>query len=494
VYGAGISSAWGTLWAATLLVFRDAKTEFKRLERRDVVGDGDGSESNGDEGPSTTQHSLRRKADTTDLRKRAQLAQQRDDSKPRPEHHDVKYIWQSYPPPSSSFWHRLCWNADLLTNFRGSGWNWRISGLPSLPAHVQQSLSQTSSQPTIKDTPISHLGIRRYDTVPPLLKHNIALLIRHYLTIDLILTLMHHDAYFSTGHHSTPAPSYATTILAPFPPVLLKIYRLLLSMLMVSTCLKFACALGPPTFSYLLSATHSPLRHAPSPLHRLAFMRISSSPWLYPDAFGPYANVFVLGLRGWWGAWWHQLFRFAFQTAGEVAVDGVGVKRESTAGKVVQAFVVFFVSGCVHASGSVILSARREEARPLRGAMMFFVVQHVGVMLEMGVRVVWRRVVGDGKVRSGPDGRGVGERVVTTRVLGAVRFVWVHVWFYFTAGLLVDDFARSGIWTFEPIGVSVFRGLGLGVQGDGWWCWGGGGPMAWWYDGGKRPWLSGFAF
>lgn len=496
VYGAGISSAWGTLWAATLLVFRDAKTDFRRLERR-KVGRAELNSASSDNGSvSPSSHVLHKKGDESNLRRRARLSEHGPETDNQVDKNDLEYIWQSYPT-NSTFWHRLRWNADLLTNFRGSGWSWRISGLPSLPLQVQEPLSRTSAsssstEDSIKDVPVSHIGIQRYDSLPPLLKHNVLFLIRHYLTIDLILTLMHHDPYFYSGVHSTPAPSYLASVLAYLPhalvPVLVKIYRLLLSMLMVSTCLKFACALGPPTFCYLLSASSSPLRNAPYPFNKLAFMTISSSPWLYPDAFGPYSNVLSRGLAGWWGAWWHQLFRFAFQSAGEFAVDGVGVDRKSMLGKVVQAIVVFFVSGCVHASGSLMLSARSEGAKPVTGAMLFFMVQPIGIMIEMGVRAWWKQAT-----RGQEKDKETEKKALPVWVLGAVRFVWVHVWFYFTAGLLVDDFARSGVWTFEPLSVSIFRGLGMGVQGDGWWCWGGG-AMTWWYDGGHRWWLTGFAF
>jgi len=62
---------------------------------------------------------------------------------------------------------------------------------------------------------------------------------------------------------------------------------------------------------------------------------------------------------------------------------------------------------------------------------------------------------------------------------------------YFTAPLLVDDFARGGIWLFEPVPFSLFRGLGLGSEGDGWWCCGGG-LVEWrsgegWWDTGIAP-------
>lgn len=51
-----------------------------------------------------------------------------------------------------------------------------------------------------------------------------------------------------------------------------------------------------------------------------------------------------------------------------------------------------------------------------------------------------------------------------------VRLVYVHVWFYHTAPLLMDDFARGGLWLYEPAPISPLRALGLGVRGDGWWC------------------------
>jgi hypothetical protein len=54
-----------------------------------------------------------------------------------------------------------------------------------------------------------------------------------------------------------------------------------------------------------------------------------------------------------------------------------------------------------------------------------------------------------------------------------------------------DDFARGGVWLFEPIPVSPLRGLGFGQEGDRWWCWGHIGVG--WYTG-KHWWESGIAF
>ncbi len=73
--------------------------------------------------------------------------------------------------------------------------------------------------------------------------------------------------------------------------------------------------------------------------------------------------------------------------------------------------------------------------------------------------------------------------------------VFLLLWFYVTGPLLADDFARGGIWLFEPVPVSVVRGLGFGLNEEGWWCWGEGGGkwVGWWSDrsGRGRWWRSG---
>ena len=53
------------------------------------------------------------------------------------------------------------------------------------------------------------------------------------------------------------------------------------------------------------------------------------------------------------------------------------------------------------------------------------------------------------------------------RKIGNAGFV--VLWLYFTGPLLADDFARAGVWLFEPVPVSFVRGF----MGEGWWKWGG---------------------
>ena len=70
-----------------------------------------------------------------------------------------------------------------------------------------------------------------------------------------------------------------------------------------------------------------------------------------------------------------------------------------------------------------------------------------------------------------------------------MNFIFILTWFYHTGPLIADDLARGGIWMFEPIPLRLLRGgLGLGVKGDGWWCWKG--PWLAWYTDDTR-WQSG---
>jgi hypothetical protein len=108
--------------------------------------------------------------------------------------------------------------------------------------------------------------------------------------------------------------------------------------------------------------------------------------------------------------------------------------------------------------------------------MTFFLLQAVGVAGEV---LITQLVKSTGVPQYLP-----------TWLKRTFTFVYVHVWFYYTAHLLCDDFTLGGVWLFEPIPVSLFRGLGLGVKGQGWWCWDG--QVARWHTG-NRWWKSGIA-
>jgi hypothetical protein len=128
----------------------------------------------------------------------------------------------------------------------------------------------------------------------------------------------------------------------------------------------------------------------------------------------------------------------------------------------------------VHAAGSLTCAG---PTRPVRGPLAFFLLQALGVFVEGAVAQAL------GTQRRGP-----------AWAMRVWRFAYVHTWFYYTAHLLCDDFASGGIWLFEPVPVSLFRGLGFGADPrDGWWCWGGVLDVLRWHRG-ETWWGSGIAF
>ncbi|KAK8213274.1 hypothetical protein M8818_002572 [Zalaria obscura] len=131
-FGVGLISAWSILWCAVMLVFNDAQTDFKRIERRERDLDRTSSAQTSPQNGSTTQ------GNGSALRKRHPTAGQENGtsntgpgSTQRPAQREGTFTWQTYP--SSPFIERMDWVADLFCNFRGMGWNWRIACLPPPP-------------------------------------------------------------------------------------------------------------------------------------------------------------------------------------------------------------------------------------------------------------------------------------------------------------------------------------------------------------------------
>lgn len=154
-------------------------------------------------------------------------------------------------------------------------------------------------------------------------------------------------------------------------------------------------------------------------------------------------------------------------------------KRRALNEKLIQALVAFSVSGFIHACGSYTQMA---PTRPLSGPFFFFILQAVGIILQ---RLLVRSVLP------------VTFHFPLSRLPRWLRrtsnFLFVAVWVLITGPLMAEDFARGGIWHFEPVPISPLRWvLGLwAVESVGdWWCWRG--PLvSWWeeYDSsGKLVW------
>ncbi|CAG8235616.1 unnamed protein product [Penicillium salamii] len=122
--------------------------------------------------------------------------------------------------------------------------------------------------------------------------------------------------------------------------------------------------------------------------------------------------------------------------------------------RVVYMAVSFYISGLIYACGS---STQILSIYPVSGPFLFFALQGVAVMAEQFFKTA------------------IFFRLLLSQTLRWVRrtanFLFVYCWLMTSGGLIADDFARGGLWLMEPISVSPLRGLGFGLQDEGWWCW-----------------------
>ncbi|KAK3071071.1 hypothetical protein LTS18_014937, partial [Coniosporium uncinatum] len=116
-FGVGLINAWSILWCGTILVWNDAQTDFRRIERLEG--------SLGQSRPKT------KKEANGSVKRNGATASSAQHGTVGPSKRTGKLAWQDYPV--SPFIERMDWVADVFCNFRGMGWNWRISGLPPPP-------------------------------------------------------------------------------------------------------------------------------------------------------------------------------------------------------------------------------------------------------------------------------------------------------------------------------------------------------------------------
>ncbi|KAF2484726.1 membrane bound O-acyl transferase family-domain-containing protein [Neohortaea acidophila] len=420
--GVGLLSAWGVLWVAAIMVVNDCQTDWVRLER------GKATETNGVQKGGGLNDTMERSSNSTETHPKATAEGRELPS---------QIEWQSYP---ASFRDRIDWVADVFCNFRGVGWSWQTSGIPPPPQPIESTAAHTRL-PEDGAITTSRTGIRRFNNKHALLKTTALKLLGGYFALDLIVTLMHRDPYF-WGYAAPPYPPAPTylPILVQTSPILTKSYRLTLGLMGLYTALSQAFALGPLFFCAVLGPARIGLR---------------GESWMNPaDMFGSYACVFDQGLAGWWGGWWHQTFRFGFETVGHRVLSALGIERKSKTGRTVALFVAFFLSGCVHAAGSY---TQLGETRPLLGPMRFFLLQAVGILVQVWLTEYLHRMPG---VRSSPRW-----------VRRLANFVYVHVFLFWTGPLLLDDFTNGGCFLYEPVAFSPLRALGFGAKDDGWFCW-----------------------
>lgn len=449
-YGIGLMYTWGIIASGYLLVFNDLGTAFKRLERRNI------KEKNGtvtenspqSDGSVATGTNCRDKPESSGLNKRIWGVNgpaiiptgEKQEHQGQPQY---MLVWQGFP---ESFLHRLDWAIDLVTSFRGVHWNWRISSLPKHEIPLKDS-SNPASSIMWASPPFAMQALRRQATRD---------FIVQYLFLDLAKTITITDPYFhGSATLSSPSPwSFLTdsTTLTYF-------VRLLISLASILAALTFIFSLSPFLFPLL------PPSITLAPLHE---------PALYPPYWGPFgASVLDKGLPGFWGKWWHQIFRFGLSEPSRYLISTLDLQPRSQLARVISVLTAFALSGSIHALGSYTSFL---PSRPFSGSFAFFMLQGVGVLGQPAfLKLVSANIYDTQRLPS------------WLRRLGNGLFV--VIWLLLTGPLLTNDFARCGVWLFEPLPVSLFRGL----LGQGWWCWSGQRMMWWTGRAGQSWWRKGIA-
>lgn len=476
-YAVGLMQAWGIIWNLTLLVFMRPQFDAERVERRrarprgnaqvGVNGSTNGharvsdAKENGRPVQNGDVHAVTRvngsskgpaqnsNARETEVGKAVDVP---DEDIAKSLAQGYEYYWQSYPE-NASFLARLDWSFDLVTSFRGTGWNWCI---PVVPHFSKPGKPQSGELVDLGSIPeFTPQGYRRFTTRQGWLRSELLSFIAGFLVLDALSVVMMKDPYFILGPEYTesPVPITLPPLLAALPPRLLFLYRSLTSSAGVLTAIYVVMGF----WQLICALALRPLLGSQSDL------------WHYPTLFGGFThNVLDRGLAGFWGGWWHQTFRVAF---GAPAAWLAG--PENRPGKATAGFFAFAQSGFLHALGSAsCLPPSRPWAPPI-----FFMLSWVGILLQS-------TVCGLPPVRKGI-------RALPRWLRRAGNLAFVSAWLIATQYWMLDDIARSGIWLLEPVPVSLFRALGFGEPGDHWWRW------TWdelpWLYAGAHWWDSGIA-
>jgi hypothetical protein len=446
-FATGLISAWGVVWAFTWLVWMNPQRDAKRVQRRKVApkiehnGVTNGS-AGGDMG---NRSGISVQNGDAEIRKRTQANGHAKEEQGNGHisakeaanalasisasggEAGVEYYWQSYP---STLRERFPWVIDLLVNFRGPGWNWAIPPLPALPPHVKTQLGENIDAASW--TGVSSIGLRRFNTRRELFFSRVPRFILGYLALDMLKIVMKTDPYYTFGPNAYALPPHLQVL----SPMALRFLRQLISSIPIIISLEMVFYIAPLLISLLFGP-------------RVFGLRAES--WYYPSTWGSFSNILTKGLNGLWGSWWHQTFRFVFSAPTNYFIREGYFSPKSTTAKISAIFFAFGISGFLHSGGSI---SQLPETHPTH-ATIFFILQALGILIQSTLCSIFHHHI----------------KRLPKSVRKAGNLLFTIGWLFETGYWLTDDFARGGIWLYEPIPISILRGLGYGDEGDSWWCW-----------------------
>ncbi|KEF58639.1 uncharacterized protein A1O9_06565 [Exophiala aquamarina CBS 119918] len=476
-YGIGLCAVWGAIMSGALMLFNDPERDFWRLEAREIQLD----DSSLVHHASTIVSAPRAASSHVDVRRRkvpsvytaTNIEQNEVPGSTEPANKPYQLVWQGFPY-NAEWIHVIDWTVDLVTGFRGVNWNHRIPTLAGIDAPIPPMPTRG------QEKPISEVNLESKPTAIPrrtlqaLQRRAVQDFLFSYLMLDVLKTSMVTDPYFlGLGDLNSPSPWLWLSHLTEAVPFATRFLRLGMSMAGVVAALTFIFSLSPLFFTLVLPALVDVPKVTKSPL---------LEPWLYPPQWHPLTtSVLHTGLAGFWGKFWHQMFRYGFSQPSRVLIRRLELDPSGNGARIIQLLTAFALSGSVHAAGSF-TAFSLVQTHPVSGSLLFFILQAFGVFTQtLGVKILHTQIP---MTKSLPQ-------VVRQTANAAVTLGFL----YFTGPLLANDFAQSGIWLFEPVPVSILRGLGFGPGGkdEGLWAWSQDGStwVGWWT--GRGWWETGLA-
>ncbi|TQS35368.1 hypothetical protein Golomagni_04213 [Golovinomyces magnicellulatus] len=414
-YPAGLLSAYVIMLSWTWLIFKRPQWDAKRIQKIQVKPTIDIKSTSQLVMKSPTEENTR---EQNSSKSPSSMATQTDTSKSYiNDKNTFKYYWQSYP---ENLGDRIFWVSDLLFNYRGPGWNWAISSLPSPPLEV---LSKLEGSVPGKSFSNASLDENKYlNSRWGLLFSRLSCCFLCLITLDVLEKIMAKDPYFLLGPNSYALPPH----LKALPPSILQLYRLLLTAVAIIAGISNAFSQAAIVFSFLLG---------PLVLGQRA------DPWYYPSEWGSFSDVLQKGFGGLWGNLWHQSFRACFTTPTRYLIEKGFIKPSSLTAQVTSLFFAFGLSGFLHWAGSVTVLG---NTNPFH-IVIFFALQGVGILLQ---RLFCNNIF--------PY-----TRIFPKYIRYTGNLIFTMIWLYMTGSLVADDFARSGVWILNLTPFSVLERLGF---------------------------------
>ena len=349
---------------------------------------------------------------------------------------EPEILLEPIPPPGII--RRFFRVIDLLGSMRLFQWKKRLEREPAggpptssfLSAHTPESLSA------------SHCWTK---------------LLAIYLLVDIMKTIVASDPYF-WGFVDAEGPEHLPFWLRP--SICTRAYRLLTAFIIIYLAIELIATIGHLVFIHLLGPR---------------IVGTWANPALYRQHFGPPSSIYLRGLRGFWGTFWHQFFRGTFVGPVRKIAEYFDMSNVSGYTALMYLFVPFWLSGIVHACGSYTLWG---HTRPL-DAFMFFFWQPPAILVQLALT---RTLSLSLPLLSRPR--------LQRAIMTGFNVVTTIGFLFLTFGLLADDYARGGLFLSEPFPVSVVSLLGFGGEQR---------PLILWFDygvhwyRGRWPWQSGIA-